>query len=519
MSDTGAPPRAPANFPKQAVVVIHGMGEQIPMGTIKDFVRAAWTEDEAVWQNGMPHQNEIWSKPDLKTGSLELRRLTTRQSTKTLSTFPDGARTDFYELYWADLNAGSTLSDLENWVFGLLCRNPFRTIPPRLIPLWAILWLLSLLLIYLALMPSVKPGFALPLVGWRPYGWLDSHLMQQWNLEVLAAPVLAAAAAYFLNQLLVPTFGRVVRYTRATPNNIAARKAIRERGLALLNALHDGTYQRIIVVGHSLGSILGYDLISYFWASRSAAYTFARTDAAFPKLLAVERATEKMHQARTRDEKAAAGMEFEKARRALARRLRNRPKPKNAGSGVDSAKDTRWLITDFITLGSPLTHCEFLLNSGRKEFEEHKRLRELPTAPPVQECMDPPNRTTAKDAGFPQNKDGEAVSAMSFPFRVKDRKGNAQEFWQLHHAAPFAVVRWTNLYDPAYFYLFGDIISGPVAGHFGPAVRDINLRKCKGPRSWFFSHTKYWALKGEQKSTAAIDQLRAALNLRGKGAI
>ena len=70
---------------------------------------------------------------------------------------------------------------------------------------------------------------------------------------------------------IVPYFGRVVRYTRAKPDNIAARKNIRERGLALLSELHEKEYERIIVVGHSLGSILAYDLISYFWAEHQAA--------------------------------------------------------------------------------------------------------------------------------------------------------------------------------------------------------------------------------------------------------
>ena len=37
-----APALPAAHFPKQAVVVIHGMGEQMPMDTIKRFVRAAW---------------------------------------------------------------------------------------------------------------------------------------------------------------------------------------------------------------------------------------------------------------------------------------------------------------------------------------------------------------------------------------------------------------------------------------------------------------------------------------------
>ncbi len=46
----------------------------------------------------------------------------------------------------------------------------------------------------------------------------------------------AALLGYVTNKLVVPYAGRVVRYTRATPENIAARKDIRERGLALLTA-------------------------------------------------------------------------------------------------------------------------------------------------------------------------------------------------------------------------------------------------------------------------------------------
>ena len=61
----------------QAVVVIHGMGEQIPMDTIKGFVDAVWQKDDAITANGLPNPTEVWSKPDARTGSLELRRITT----------------------------------------------------------------------------------------------------------------------------------------------------------------------------------------------------------------------------------------------------------------------------------------------------------------------------------------------------------------------------------------------------------------------------------------------------------
>ena len=38
----------------QAVIVIHGMGEQRPMDTIKGFVRAVWETDDEITKNGLP---------------------------------------------------------------------------------------------------------------------------------------------------------------------------------------------------------------------------------------------------------------------------------------------------------------------------------------------------------------------------------------------------------------------------------------------------------------------------------
>src|SRR5262245_22557154 len=98
---------------KQAVVVIHGMGEQKPMDTIKDFAKAVWTGDIDAHKERLSDWGHIWSKPDNRTGSLELRRLTTRESIPT-DTYAKGVRQDFYELYWADLSGGSTLSNVRN---------------------------------------------------------------------------------------------------------------------------------------------------------------------------------------------------------------------------------------------------------------------------------------------------------------------------------------------------------------------------------------------------------------------
>ena len=56
----------------------------------------------------------------------------------------------------------------------------------------------------------------------------------------------------------------------------ATRQAVHERGLKLMNSLHEGDhYERIIIVSHSLGTMLAHDLLSYFWAQREAARKIA----------------------------------------------------------------------------------------------------------------------------------------------------------------------------------------------------------------------------------------------------
>jgi len=88
MSDSGSPHAAqPASAgtthpDMRAVVVIHGMGEQRPMDTIKAFVKAVWETDAVITANDLPHPSQVWSKPDVRTGSLELRR---RNSTRCAS--------------------------------------------------------------------------------------------------------------------------------------------------------------------------------------------------------------------------------------------------------------------------------------------------------------------------------------------------------------------------------------------------------------------------------------------------
>jgi hypothetical protein len=457
---------------KQAVVVIHGMGEQRPMDTIKAFVQAVWETDALITANKLPHPSQVWSKPDPRTGSLELRRITTRESIPSAA-FPHGVRTDFYELYWADLTAGSTWEEFTGWVRGLLLR-PVSRVPPDVRSAWIVLWIATVAVIAIAALA------VLPADAWRKIGapWLaDWH----WLLAFVAL-----------------AFGRWLHKAATDPDNIAARQAIRERGLKLMNALHEGDhYQRIIIVSHSLGTMLAHDLLSYFWAQREAARKIAESSPDFDALCDLESAAAAIDRA---DASATALDRYYAAQRRLRVALAARPAPDD----LQPASDPRWLITDFVTLGSPLAHAEFLIAASAEDLARRKFERELPQSPPLREDLDPKvfqlARATHK---LPVGPSFETSKLISFP------PPSSPHIWELHHAAPFAVVRWTNIYDSASLVFRGDIIGGPVASAFGPAVIDIDLKSLRG-QSRSFTHTKYWAIDGEP---IHVEVLRKAINL------
>ena len=481
-----------ATFPKQAVVIIHGIGEQRPMDTIKGFVRAVWEYDDVLTKNGLPNEAEVWSKPDFRTGSLELRRITTRESIPT-SKYPIGVRSDFYELYWADLSGGSTWNPTQNWIAKLLFRNPFSRVPANLLLAWTFLWILSLMVVILAIASFLQsPATIGPIDLWSfwPLRWVAG--IPRWQLAV------CAILGGYLTRRFIPYVGRVVRYTSAKPDNIAARQNIRQRGLTLLENLHRGEYERIIVVGHSLGSILAYDLISYFWAARLDSRTVVEGSAEFQVLQDLEKTVAELEKAPAGSERSAAIANYLIAQRIFGEALRGRPKTK------EDEPDRRWLITDLITLGSPLTHAGFLIAKSEEDLRRRQREREDPTSPPICEQLVGDAVGKAKNAKF--KLDENKPQLLCFPFGEKKQ-------WQLHHAAPFAAVRWTNIYDPAFAVFCGDIISGPVAPTFGPGVIDVSLKNLQGRQSLRFTHTRYWAQYSKSKASPQVLALRNAIDL------
>jgi hypothetical protein len=103
-----------AQRPRQAVVLIHGIGEQRPMETLRAFV-SAFLED------GTYH-----SKPDMLSDTDEMRRLKLRKfvaDDPAKSTNPDWPETDFYEYYWAHQMYGTTISHVVSWLRRIMFRG------------------------------------------------------------------------------------------------------------------------------------------------------------------------------------------------------------------------------------------------------------------------------------------------------------------------------------------------------------------------------------------------------------
>ena len=417
---------------RQAVVIIHGIGEQRPMETVRAFVAGALgVEKEAL-------SKFVFSKPDRIDDTLELRRLSasTKEHVKG-SRLEKNCETDFYELYWQHLMPDGSWSSVLAWMSNLTCR---RKLPPRL--RLVRIWLLAFLAAAIAGIAALGMGLYLYLDGsplWQSaakpaifsvsvaglLGWL-ARRPPKWFL-------LGRAERFFLGYV-----GDAARYLTPDPPNIKARRDIRTAGLTLLRGLHEDElrrYERIILVGHSLGSVIAYDLITWFWQERhhrrdlehcTGKRGTAVMDHADPTLNDNDRSPLK-------ELADPSSNEFPNSQRSLWQKLRG--------------KDHRlpWLITDLVTLGSPLAYADVLLADNEEAFQEGKRQREFPVCPPKDE--------DARDHGL-------------LGRTYEDKKG-AHYVRILHHGAPFAVTRWTNL------YFQGDIIGGPVAHLFGKGIRDV----------------------------------------------
>ncbi|MFT3815559.1 MAG: hypothetical protein QM740_19680 [Acidovorax sp.] len=433
---------------RQAVILVHGIGEQRPGQLLRQFVANIFDEEA-----GELH----FVKPDQLSSLFEMRMATVPRN--------DGSRptTDVYELYWAHLIRDTRASQVYSWMLRLVFSRDTK-IPESLLRL---VWCLRVALV-------VALGVTAWLVSIDISAWIKGL-----GIGVLAA--LPAVGKFVLgalsDQYVIGYAGDAARYLEPRPDNIARRQEIREAGAKLLDALHDkGRYSRIVVYGHSLGSVIAYDILSHAWVQRS----------------------------RRRDNVPRTSSRALRRLEALLNpRNPKEPTPpieqiqalQNAAWQEYQKNGFQWKVSDFVTVGSPLTHATWLLNlDAQTQFEDLVRERSFPTCPPQVELVASP-------------VPGEKRRVFTFTHAYSDA-GNARSKRSVqvpHHGGLFALTRWTNLYFPYRGLYDGDPIGGALAPQFGEWAKDVQLRETKG-----FAHGRYTdrALEPE-----AVAQVRAALNL------
>jgi hypothetical protein len=234
----------------------------------------------------------------------------------------------------------------------------------------------------------------------------------------------------------------------------------------VLNLHESKKYDRIVLVGHSLGTVIGYDILTELWARFNDGYENPTAEAPTPALEAIE----SLCSARRGPN---FSTQYQEAQAPCAAELRER--------------GNKWIVSDFVTMGSPLAHAKFLMARNDKAFVEKKTQREFPTCPPELEIV-----------------------SGRLGFSYIDRDGIRIP----HYAAVFGPTRWTNLYFPCRLTVFGDVIGGPVAKAFGAGIRDIPVHTSL---QWgIFTHTLYWRVPktfDEGAPPSHIKELRSVLSL------
>jgi hypothetical protein len=424
---------------KQAVVVIHGIGEQRPMDTLHGFVDAMIPADTP---DGTPF---YWSKPDRLSRNFDLRVLKSSGRTST----------DFYEYYWAHKMQGTKVGHLLSWLWDIF-KRPRRDIPDAIVPIWRTTrWTVMLLLLLVATGTLAT--------AWGQFDHSDNPFA--------LVPLLLGAIGLALRYSALSYLGDAARYLSPNPQNVVVREQIRADGVALLRALHNkGDYDRIIVVGHSLGSVIAYDIVGYLWHEHHDQLTQVIPS---NRELASRYANHEALQPVIKNTLPNAGAALDGSLGSILKFREQQTEAFIEQRGLGNP----WRITDLVTVGSPMAHASLLLGRSVSDFKKRMERREAAACPPTQD---------EKGYGYHARH---PVMLGQKPFTPQ----------YLHHAAAFAVTRWTNLYFPAPYGLFGDIVAGPVSPVMGAGVLDLPVtvgsRKGWLARSWL-SHTHYWSERG-----------------------
>ncbi|MBR1285830.1 hypothetical protein JQ597_27645 [Bradyrhizobium sp. AUGA SZCCT0177] len=596
---------------RTAILVVHGIGSQRALETVRGVIRGVWLDEKNPADKG----KRIWTHPEKDGADIDL----TVTTTSAVPDSADGRRVDFHELYWAHLMSETKAVAVLLWLYELVRKGPIMKlgmnglwwaaaiflclmnlsfavlvlqaillfsgnvaqimlVAPflllfaslvvglvvaakwkayRLIKMLAVFCVIGIIVIVAYfIVERLAPGdrnvpdgaelftlVALPtliallasfmLMGrqglrafcralvisvvvfgifvgtdryWHPDTSFAVTVVKAWVWGLNSPWSVAAASAVIGLYLIVnatflqPYLGDAARYFRNSPGNVAVRRAIRKEAVDSLASLHaSGQYDRIVVVAHSLGTVVAYDMLRAY---------FSRVRAELPPGEELGTDFGVIDNAKWQPEDAASVAD-KKALRVMARATIANIAAAAAKRLPEQKKSKTWLVTDFVTLGSALTHAYFLMCLGKSEadlkaegrenteadlkedFARRVEEREFPTCPP-------------------KRFDQDGLLAFTNP------KTNKK---QIHNAALFGLTRWSNIYFPRRQLFWGDAIGGALSPIFGSHIVDLKVSTKKAGGDDFFTHTAYWDVRREPDTYQAphIVALRKAIDLADTG--
>ncbi len=424
---------------RQAVVVIHGIGEQRPMETLRGFVSGVKQKLEEL--DEAEKKSTVRSKPDSIGDIYETVRLSMDSTAKR-------PITDFYEFYWAHNMRNTKISQMSTWFKRLVFAKRSK-VPPALKSLYDTVWVLLI---------------AAPVIAYFVSSYFSSKPLNQF-----LAPFITATVFPFIMSFLATTFksvflnyaGDAARYFTPEPDNIGERSHIRQQGIQFLQKLHtisnNEKVDRIILVGHSLGTVVAYDLLRLLWTEYNRQY---------------DELPEVNQEYLEQINKYANGSEvLDQNSLDKFRDLQYKVWKEQRQVG------NKWLISDFVTLGAAINAIDYFMVTDEK-VDNLIQQRELPICPPTKD---------EKDNNIYYN---------SYPaYTLAD--GQKRTVKLLNHAGLFAACRWTNIYYSC------DFVGGPMTRIFGKGIKDICIQR---KSLWILpgGHTKYWDKSDSQNALTLI---------------
>ncbi len=457
----------PAPTVRTAVVIVHGMGEQLPLETLNRFVRTALPE--------VGGERRYFSRPAHVTTSYEARRLLAFRQRDAGGGLVHG-QVDFFEYHWSYLMTGNRVTDVLPTLGRVLLRRP-RTVPAGLRGVWWVGWAVLLLLAAV-----LVAGFAIARA--HSEGAVAAVLAALLGGGAVGS-VLLGVLRWLGARVVANSFVDVVRYLDRSPRSYEVRRSIRTGMVELLRGLHDGRYARVVVAAHSLGAYIAYDGITSLWAECAELDEPRLSAATTAELRRLEQAAATLagHPPAELDPDQQAELaEYRSRQFALWQAGRRDGHP--------------WLVTDFISIGTPMYFADLLYTRNRDEFDRLVDRGELPQDPPLSNTRTV--ESTRHPAGEPR---------YAWPVRgPRSRLGSG---------TPFAVVRWTNLYFPVLRGWRGDWFGGPLRPLFGRGILDLPVTGNRpGRLAPGLAHARYFSYPEDRDPDGIAVVLQRALALQ-----